>query len=139
MYLSTLPKGIQPNRACMLLALDDLLGVNGYYDGGREFIIDYMREYKLGYSSQWNKLLEECAPVIVILYAQILHYQGEMYVTIKVEQQRYRVFCKDLAIVCYATTNTEGHAVCTFAQHILTYSDIRTVILKKKNVIVDRV
>lgn len=139
MYIHTLPQGINPEKACMLLALDDLLGINGYYDGGREFIIDYMREYKYGYSSEWMRILAECAPVIVIESGVAVHKQGEIYTLIITDNYRYRISAKDLIVVCYSTLDNNGHAACTFAKHVNTYRDVYAIVLKKHNLIVDRI
>ena len=138
-----LAQGIRGDKACVLLAMDQLF--DGEYEG-REFIHDlFLEEFnETGFPSQYFYLLEESAPVIVIpdgIYTSSYN-QGDTYWILwaRDTNMRYRLNADSEVIYMYNIDEKASHAICIRVAHlnsIMRFTTYSRLILPTRGLIVD--
>lgn len=119
-----LATGINQNKACMLIALDDMFEGTSI-DWGQEFLEDYFMEFgNNGFDLDHDYLITESAPVIELRHGDFTSYwnQGDQYwqITDNNNNVRYRTY-KNTKIILVMNMPESTHAICIPAHTINTY------------------
>lgn len=119
-----LATGINQNKACMLIALDDMFE-GTRIDWGKDFLEDYFLEFgNDGFDLDHSYLITESAPVIELRYGVFTSSwsQGDWYWQIIDDNNhiRYRVY-KNTKVILVIHMTDGIHAVCIPAHTVNTY------------------